>query len=494
MALKGTATIELVNADGSKEIIKHDNMITNAVNDLCFSQRGEMATILKMVAQNDSYAQAMFGGLLLFGDTLNNDPDDYEIPSTNIIGYASQNAYAGLDVARGSFNETEGGVQADGSYKFVWDFATSQANGTIKSLALCPNIMGQIGASDSIVNSETSDFYFVKSPDSPFNTNGYMLKDSGSTAGISNWSYNIVAIVDDIAYSVDYYNLYRDSSNKDRHILNNGGILKLYKFKLGTNQISLADKVSRARYLECIDVQLPTSFTSVLNTSYSMYQVSCKFDYTNKKLFVFPIATKSDITVNGTMPYLEIDFTNNMKVTSLTFTNTTAGTLPSTYNAIGCAGSNNEGYKFLVANDYIIICTDKLYVINRNDNTQIKPAKYKGNDFVITGNFQPYFFNNKYIVFKSPDSGSTSSYYIFILDFKTGIVKKTNAKNISSKANVDIGKKVIWIQTGIYLTYYVTINPFILTTKNNLDSPVNKTASQTMKITYTLTEVAESEV
>lgn len=492
MALKGTATIELVNADGSKEIIKHDNMITNAVNDLCFSQRGEMATILKMVNQDDSYAQAMFGGLLIFGDTLNNDPDDYEIPSTNIIGYASQNAYAGLDVARGSFNESEGGVQADGSYKFVWDFATSQANGTIKSLALCPNVMGQIGASDSIVNSETSDFNFVKAPDLPFNSVGNMLKNGGSTADIDNWNYNIVAIVDDIAYSVDYYNLYRDSNNKAGHILGNGGILKLYKFKLGTNQISLADKVARARYLECIDIQLPSSFTSVLNTSYSMSQVSCKFDYTNKKLFVFPIATKSDITVNGTMPYLEIDFTNNMKITSYTFTNTTAGILPKTYSAIGCAGSNDEAYRFLVANDYIIICTDKLYIVKRNDNTQIKPAKYKGGDFVIS-TFSPYFFNNKYIVFKSKisDNGSTSSYYIFILDLNTGIVKKTNAKNIYSKANVDIGKKVIWIQTGTYLTYRVTINPFILTTKNNLESPVEKTASQTMKITYTLSEVSE---
>ena len=31
MALHGSATIEITNADGSKQIVKHDNMITNAV-------------------------------------------------------------------------------------------------------------------------------------------------------------------------------------------------------------------------------------------------------------------------------------------------------------------------------------------------------------------------------------------------------------------------------------------------------------------------------
>ena len=130
MSIKGSATIELTNADGSKETYKHDNMITNAVQDLCMSQRGEMATILKIVDNGDSYAQALFGGLLLFDETLNSDPADYFLPTVKCTGYASQDAYAGLDTCRGSFNASEGGVQTDGSYKFVWDFATSQANGT----------------------------------------------------------------------------------------------------------------------------------------------------------------------------------------------------------------------------------------------------------------------------------------------------------------------------------------------------------------------------
>ena len=97
MALKGTANIELTNADGSKEIYKHDNMITNAVQDLCMSQRGEMATILKIVDNGDSYAQALFGGLLLFDDTLDTDANNYFLPTAQCPRSASRFASGGID-------------------------------------------------------------------------------------------------------------------------------------------------------------------------------------------------------------------------------------------------------------------------------------------------------------------------------------------------------------------------------------------------------------
>ena len=53
---------------------------------------------------------------------------------------------------------------------------------------------------------------------------------------------------------------------------------------------------------------------------------------------------------------------------------------------------------------------------------------------------------------------------------------------------MDIGSKVVYACSGKNLNYNPVINPFVLTTKNNLGEPVVKTSSQTMKITYTLTE------
>lgn len=507
MAIKGSATIELTNADGSKEIIEHDNMITNAVNDMCMSQRGEMASILKIVNNGDSYAQALFGGILLFDETLNDDPDDYFIPTTKITGYASQDAYAGLDVARGSFNASEGGVQEDGSYKFVWDFSTSQGNGTIKSLALCPNIMGQIGASDTIVNSERKSFYVKNDLTAPFNTYGRMLSDSGTTAGISNYCFCIVGIVGDIAYAMDYYNVYRNSDYNSRHFSQNGGILKLYKFKLGATSVSLADRVCRARYIECEDITLPSDFTAVLNTSTSCCAFSDFFDYETGKLILAPCNLSSNLAINGTTKYIEIDLKNNMAITTYTFTNNTAG-----YICKNLGGSllymSIKKLVLFVCKDYIVnisvvgsTTSDKMYVTKRSDNTQVIEVKYSnGNPFGNSNpnntdgrtDFTPLFVNNNILVFKY-DTAYSGDYY-YILDMDTGIVKKTNANALSVDNMVDIGNKTVYARCFSYLQYRLMVNPFILTTKNNLDSPVQKTASQTMKITYTLSEIAESEV
>ena len=154
MAIKGSATIELTNADGTKQIIKHDNMITNAVADMFRSYMGDMPLIHKLNFYDYTYAGTIFGGLLLFDDILNDDASDYAIPSTKITGYASNTAYSGKDLSRGSRNIAESGLQEDGSYKLVWDFGTSQGNGTIQSIALCPIAMGKIGASDAPVRSE----------------------------------------------------------------------------------------------------------------------------------------------------------------------------------------------------------------------------------------------------------------------------------------------------------------------------------------------------
>ena len=495
--LKGKAKIELINADGTKKIIEHDNMITNAVSDLCCAQRGDMASILKMTNNNDSYAQALFGGLLLFDETLNTDADDYTIPTAKITGYASQDAYAGLDVARGSFNASEGGIQEDGSYKFVWDFSTSQANGTIKSLALCPNVMGQIGASDTIVTSDIKDFYFTRSQTTPFNSDGYMLDTNGTTDGIGNYYFSIVAIIDDIAYAIDESNIIYNSSFPTRYFKNNGNILKLHKFKLGTNNISLGDRVGMARYLGAVDVQLPTDFISDLNTGNGVYNISVYYNSTDKKLTVFPCVLKSNVAPNGTITYIEIDMAT-FNVLLHTYTNTTPNTIFQSSECKACTSSVSSRYYFLVLKDYILSISKetssgdgKVYVTNRSNNTDVKEAKYSNGQSLILNNLEyisPIFLNRNTFVFYTNNSNSQTKNRVYIIDLRTGIVKLTNARNLVSKDNVSFGNNAIWVKTGQKLTYVNTVNPFILTTKNNLDSPVTKTSSQTMKITYTLSE------
>ena len=499
MAIKGSATIELTNADGSKEIIKHDNMITSAVNDICMSQRGEMASILKIVNNGDSYAQTLFGGILLFDETLNDNPDDYFLPSVKVTGYASQDAYAGLDIARGSFNASEGGVQADGSYKFVWDFATSQGNGTIKSLALCPNIMGQIGLSDTVVLSERQNFYVKNDVSAPFDTYGRMLPENGTTDGMPSFYFCIVAVIDDIAYAMEGSNINIESKYSSRHILNNGGILKLYKFKLGASSISLGDKAGRARYLGCVDVPLPSDFVSTLYTNCS---IDSFFDYDTGTLVIFPCQKKANIEKNGTMKYIEINLKDNMAISTYTFTNNTAGTIIEKHGSSLVTGDGEE-ISLFVCKDYIVNLSlvgseYKMYATKRSDNTQVVEVKYSsGNSFIAEGShmyFRPLFVNNNILVFRYSYSPAHSDYRYYVLDMETGVIKDTNILNLSINNMLAIGKKVVYARCFSYLQYRLMINPFVLTTKNNLNTPVTKTASQTMKITYTLSEVAESGV
>lgn len=493
MGIKGSATIELTNADGSKQIVKHGNMITNALNDLLVSQRGEIAPLFKIADNGNSIARLAFGGLLLFNDTLNQDANDYFLPSTKITGYASLSAYGGLDTARGSFNESESGLQADGkSYKFVWDFSTSQGNGSIKSLALCPNIMGQIGASDSIVNSEHKDFYMNNAIVIPFNNDGNMLNNNGNTDNVSNYNYKIVAVQNDIAYAIDMYNINKDSSYSSRHITQNGGKLKLYKFKLCAKNISILDSVGMARYLGYDEVVLPTDFVSNLY-SYAEYCLAFSFDFSSGKLLAFPCYLKTDCTVNNTIQYLEIDLKNGYSITQYTFTNNTAGTIKQD-------GRCDQSYcllNYVVLKNHIVALSvsdgvKKLYTINRTDNTNVKQAKF-GNGIELTINktyrIEPIFWSDNVLVLNI-GAVSSSNENIYILDLKTGEVRKTNAQNMSVFSNVDIGSKVLFAKVGSYLSYTPTVNPFIVTTKNNLDSAVTKTASQTMKITYTLTETS----
>ena len=499
--LKGHTKIELINEDGSKKTVEHDNMITTAVDHFLKSYRGELPPILKMSNNGDSYAKNLFGGIMLFDDTLSSNADEYFIPSTKITGYASQDAYAGLDVARGSFNESESGLQDNGSYKFVWDFTTAQANGKIQSLGLCPNIMGQIGASDSIHTSEMKEFRFIKSVPEPFIDN--MLPSNGNTDGVSNYTLLICAIIGDIAYATHEDNIEYNNSNSSVFILNNGGKLVLRRFKLGATNVGLCDKVSKARYIDTVEVPLPSEFTNVL-TSDGYGAVATTFDAKHNKLIVYPCAIKSNIAVNGTTKYCEIELTNSMKTTVYTYTNTTAGVLPSAsdysyYLNTNLRTSYDAHLKLYVCEDYIVSITKKdnyhnMYVTKRADNTQVKEVVCNGSNVLHTKTvgcgFCPMYRNGNILIFGLKDSYSTSNYPwgIYILDMSTGVAKETNSTDFYAHNVIANYNPLVWVSNGTNLGYVLNINPFVLTTKNNLDSAVTKTASQSMKITYTLTE------
>lgn len=169
MALKGTATIELTDVHtGRKEVVKHDNLVTNAVADILSLNPlgfrfGNYSNSLKSVSDttNDNYDEMgasfkdamlpvcpnLIGGILLYEKPLEENPSKYYADANNpLVGYSSNDVNFGLDPMRGSMNLNESGILEDGKgYRFVFDFATSQANGTISSLGLTSARGGKAG-------------------------------------------------------------------------------------------------------------------------------------------------------------------------------------------------------------------------------------------------------------------------------------------------------------------------------------------------------------
>lgn len=85
----------------------------------------------------------VIGGILLYQDPIEEDPSIIYAPLDNpLVGYASDDVNPNDDTQRGSRNLTESEA-VDGGFKYVWDFATSQANGTISCICLSNNVAGR---------------------------------------------------------------------------------------------------------------------------------------------------------------------------------------------------------------------------------------------------------------------------------------------------------------------------------------------------------------
>ena len=94
------------------------------------------------------YIHNLFGGLFLFSNALSVDKDDYLVPFDNdMTGYSYYNiTNTGKNTQLGSYSSKESGFQEDGSFKWVYNFDTTQANGQISAVALTPYASGVLSA------------------------------------------------------------------------------------------------------------------------------------------------------------------------------------------------------------------------------------------------------------------------------------------------------------------------------------------------------------
>lgn len=160
--IRGHAKIELFDAKTGELVqkVEKDNLVTNAltrlVNAVAGGAPGSMADLVMPVATK------ALGGIMLFDGELTEDADNCEFPmDVSLVAYGNRGVNTS-NTRGGSLNGVESGPIA-GGYRSVWDFGTSQANGTIKSVGLCgSNADPFIGSSDialhNVLNSSGNEF------------------------------------------------------------------------------------------------------------------------------------------------------------------------------------------------------------------------------------------------------------------------------------------------------------------------------------------------
>lgn len=487
MALKGKTTFELTDVNtGEVEVFEDTNMITNGLQDFLATYGYFGCDVLSndKMGASSLWVNAL-GGLFLFDSRLEENVENTFMPAgVKMIGNGSKDmSNSGSVTELGSYNATESGLQSDGSIKLVYDFSTQQANGTIACVCLTSKLGGYMG-----MGSENG--YYNAS----YNLKEYMSDDKhklySGIAGAEKYLQHLMYPVysENVIYLTNPYNITYQSNYADQHWSTTKKI-QILKVRAGFSSVSIKNRnvLSNNNILATYDIDIPKNILD--DVGIYKYGTIAFSDNDGNIFMVFGNTSSvasyyADYFSFSNNSYVWIMKINrDMQVTAYKFTNNTGNTLYISRKTTVFDG------------DYIWTYTNNspytLYGIKYSDSTQIietgvsKDSKY--NLFVLGRNLigicNSYVTGNNY---NPPD----------IYDAVNRTLKKTNG-TIAMNSEIFIP---FIDRKGVYISVYyndssssqnyfsVIKDPRYLATINNLSEPVVKTASKTMKVTYTITE------
>lgn len=512
--LKGKTTIQLYDAVTGEltDSVTKENIVTNAVKNalggsfnktaVCenhnLTMNGAGYTSLFRLPSSKNFAQALFGGVLIFSKNIDEDvnhiiPTIDEIKSC--IGCANQSSSNVGNSYRGSLNTSES-VIGDDYVTFVWDFTTEQANGDIACICLTSDCGGAAGwafdAKDASINGRNF---------RNFRTNG--IWDSSVIHSIDNYAHSPLIIS---AYSNsnggkcvyidgDYlYYVYRGIAYKQdiRKALNNFGIGLIDGFDYG--------KLSS---YETIDTGI-SSTRDIKN--YCKDHAYCQDgdgSYTSFNLVKY--------SGNGNAEKITIP-TDNIN-----------SSISAYFNLTGKSNAVNVMDKFLY-NDKIYLVVGqvnwadlttrpnkmRIYVLNMNGTFTYKDINLSSSMINLLfgttkrGGYTDSSLGCSFTVFQGSlcirGYDSTNGYAYFLVDEDGSMSDRAFlCSSDITLYSLSIDKLKDWIPEpymsciisgdklqNIYTTELVSA---YLATINNQDIVLTKTADKTMKIIYTLTQV-----
>jgi len=473
MKLIGESLIELKDVrTGKREYYRDKNMVTSSLNYLFSVNINGMNNYRSSLFYSSflPICPNAIGGILMFEDPLVENTENIFAPSTlGCTGYASNDVNTTTDVKRGSLNQTES-MALDNGYKFVWDFSTSQGNGTIASLALTSKHAGKCYWGSIFDNG------YVDSSN-PYGRRFILNQRDSMSWDYSKYNEGQIYIS---TIEVDFENgiltsIYIDSSyniivRKTKKHLMTAGLTSNLKFDgklIETHSISAASFKSLTTNVAFFDGKDGYWYGFGVS-SYASSQSKLKWVKIKKSDYSF---TEGEATLSNVY---------------LSYSTGSINTFPSgTYYYTGlskyCCLRN--GYLYMPKNDD----STKIYKININnyaDVTQIQlgfGTAYSGNNYkgIYFYEFNGIiFFSNGYI--DENDKVTQTYNYSYELEYTSSplFAYKNHA--------ITFGGYSAYSSSCIYINEY-EVSPY-LATINNLSSAVVKTADKTMKITYTLTE------
>lgn len=490
--MKGHTKIELKDVNtGEVKVVEEDNMVTSALKRLLFVN----PLLANPVAKNDSTIIGnLIGGILLFEDAIDEKINTCCVPAGNKMTARGVHglAYSGVVTECGSFNVNESGFQEDGSVRFVYDFNSSQGNGQISCVSLTSKAGGKMGIGDNIENVDTQTI-----SDLEFNVYGEIK--SNIPASYANFallsSANNIAVYFTSGYQPTVtrtieFKVY-DATISSISVFDKSDYSS---FKSNTNMLPIE------RLIKTFSVELPEKVLSCFRTSdiSDIYRGGYVPYFFDGKIRIIIGPHSKNIAPKGVAYLCIIDpITETIDVKDIV--NNSLGSMALSDDNYF---SSNKDYAFewerkvAVTQKYLIapIFVDggwKLYRINIVDNTDIVDlgfTKFKENSNTIPDIY--FRFITEEFVYFAYSGGH------YVINVLAGEVKRTNVNYISyhaytKHASQVHGNDLLLVNSRLNRSvsgHDLFAHPVPLITINNLSEPVVKTASQTMKVTYTISE------
>lgn len=489
--MKGQTRIELRDAASGRlaEVHEDSNMMTNAIRDY-FANMGLMNNL---PMQENSFnrnqlVERLLGGIMLFDDTIPEQagnvfpPAGINMVANGALGVTNNTATTEM----GSYAQEESGWQADGSFVQTYDFTTAQGNGTIACCCLTSNSYGVVG--DGNYTSKTK-----KATDTTMNSNrGEAIMYGSNNQTIAGNGYGLVIGVDPVTSTlkaIDYYSIWYDASHAEEHYSRTGK-LKINTYKIPLSILNLNVKRQTAYKVSSTEVTVPQGWIDAFATNDQHFVY-----YSDQHLYIYKFKNRYTGWSDQYPFYcLRIDMSNNL--TFFNPSNTTGKT--------NVPISNNDDVAFFHG-DYMYMCfnnasqrsykdTSKVYKINmstsasteidnpcgveadtvgdgfgwkrtilRNDGGVI--VNHKGRFDLVNGVFVP---NNCYREEQNP--------YMPVINAGTNRIMRFSTRETNSNYAYDTA--------GVIFAYRGTD---YIASINNLETPVVKDSSKTMKVTYRIT-------